>query len=110
MAVNSKAIGVAYEDQQIVSGSIDDTPIGATTRNTGAFTTLSSTGTTSLGDAATDTIGFYGATPVVQRAAAIQAASVVSASTWASVASNQAAFFAEVAACLTGLGLWKGAA
>jgi hypothetical protein len=55
-------------------------------------------------------IGFYGSTPVVQRAAAIQAASVVSASTWASVASNQAAFFAEVAATLTGLGLWKGAA
>ena len=58
----------------------------------------------------TGTLGVYGKTPVVQRAAAIQAASVVSASTWASVASNQAAFFAEVAATLTGLGLWKGAA
>ena len=55
-------------------------------------------------------LGFYGKTPAAQRAAAIQAASVVSASTWASVASNQAAFFAEVAATLTGLGLWKGAA
>ena len=110
MAFNSKAIGVAYEDQQIVSGQIDDTAIGSVTPAAGTFTNLTSTGTTSLGDAATDTIGFYGATPVVQRAAAIQAASVVSASTWASVASNQAAFFAEVAACLTGLGLWKGAA
>ena len=59
---------------------------------------------------ATGTLGFYGKTPAAQRAAAIQAASVVSASTWASVASNQAAFFAEVAATLTGLGLWKGAA
>lgn len=59
---------------------------------------------------ATGTLGFYGKTPATQRAAAIQAASVVSASTWASVASNQAAFFAEVAATLTGLGLWKGAA
>lgn len=59
---------------------------------------------------ASGTLGFYGATPAAQRAAAIQAASVVSASTWASVASNQAAFFAEVAATLTGLGLWKGAA
>jgi len=59
---------------------------------------------------ATGSIGFYGTTPTTQRAAAIQAASVVSASTWASVASNQAAFFAEVAATLTGLGLWKGAA
>jgi hypothetical protein len=55
-------------------------------------------------------IGFYGATPVVQRAAAIQAASVVSATSWASVVSNQAAFNAEVAATLAGLGLWKGAA
>ena len=55
-------------------------------------------------------IGFYGTTPAVQRAAAIQAASVVSATSWASVVSNQAAFNAEVAATLAGLGLWKGAA
>lgn len=55
-------------------------------------------------------MGFYGTTPVTQRAAALQAASVVSATSWASVVSNQAAFNAEVAATLTGLGLWKGAA
>ena len=59
---------------------------------------------------ATGKIGFYGTTPAVQRAAAIQAASVVSATSWASVVSNQAAFNAEVAATLAGLGLWKGAA
>ena len=59
---------------------------------------------------ATGTIGSYGKTPATQRAAAIQAASVVSATSWASVVSNQAAFNAEVAATLTGLGLWKGAA
>lgn len=58
----------------------------------------------------TQPLGFYGATPVAQRAAAIQAASVVSATSWASVVSNQAAFNAEVAATLAGLGLWKGAA
>ena len=58
----------------------------------------------------TGSLGFYGATPAAQRAAAIQAASVVSATSWASVVSNQAAFNAEVAATLTGLGLWKGAA
>ena len=58
----------------------------------------------------TGTLGFYGKTPATQRAAAIQAASVVSATSWASVVSNQAAFNAEVAATLTGLGLWKGAA
>ncbi len=59
---------------------------------------------------ATGTLGFYGKTPATQRAAALQAASVVSATSWASVVSNQAAFNAEVAATLTGLGLWKGAA
>jgi hypothetical protein len=55
-------------------------------------------------------IGFYGTTPATQRAAAIQAASVVSATSYISVTSNLAAFCAEVAATLTGLGIWKGAA
>jgi hypothetical protein len=55
-------------------------------------------------------ISLYGVTPVAQRAAAIQAASVVSASSYISVASNTAAFAAEVAATLTALGIWKGAA
>jgi len=59
---------------------------------------------------ATGTLGFYGKTPATQRAAAIQAASVVSASSYITVGSNLAAFSAEVAATLTGLGLWKGAA
>lgn len=65
-----------------------------------------------LGVDATSTtkIGFYGATPVVQRAAATQAASVVSATSYISVTSNLAAFCAEVAATLTGLKLWKGTA
>ena len=59
---------------------------------------------------ATGSLGFYGRTPAAQRAAAVQAASLVSATSWASLVSNQAAFNAEVAATLTGLGLWKGAA
>ena len=80
---NTKAIGVAFEDPQLD---------GAIIGKSGG------------------TAGFYGTTPVTQRAAAIQAASVVSATSWASVVSNQAAFNAEVAATLTGLGLWKGAA
>jgi hypothetical protein len=61
-------------------------------------------------NSSTGTLGFYGTTPATQRAAALPAASVVSATSWASVVSNQAAFNAEVAATLTGLGLWKGAA
>lgn len=65
---------------------------------------------TALGQSATDTISFYGSTPVVQRALSTQAASVVSATSFISVTSNLAAFCAEVAATLTGLGLWKGTA
>ena len=63
-----------------------------------------------LGQSATDKIAFYGSTPLVQRASAVQAASVVSATSYISVTSNLAAFAAEVAATLTGLGLWKGTA
>lgn len=63
-----------------------------------------------MGSAATEKIGFYGATPGTQRASSIQAASVVSANSFISVTSNLALFCAEVAATLTALGLWKGAA
>lgn len=63
-----------------------------------------------IGKSATALIGFYGTTPATQRAAANQAASVVSATSFISVTSNLAAFCAEVAATLTALGLWKGAA
>ena len=64
----------------------------------------------SFGQAAADLISLYGKTPVSQRAAAIQAASVVSASTYISVTTNFAAFCAEVAATLTAIGAWKGTA
>ena len=80
---NTKAIGVAFEDPQLD---------GAIIGKSGG------------------TVGFYGTTPVTQRAAAIQAASVVSVSSYISVASNLAAWAAEVNATLTGLGLWKGGA
>jgi len=63
-----------------------------------------------IGIAATDKVGFYGKTPATQRASAVQAASVVSATSYISVTSNLAAFCAEVAATLTGLGIWKGTA
>jgi hypothetical protein len=86
----NRAVGVAYDDP--------------------SFSELTVTGTTSLGSASTTSIGFYGTTPVVQRASSVQAASVVSANSWISVTSNAAAFAAEVAATLTGMGLWKGSA
>jgi hypothetical protein len=65
---------------------------------------------TRLGQSATDTISFYGATPVAQRALAAQALSLNSAGSWISVTSNLAAWAAEVTATLVGLGLWKGGA
>jgi hypothetical protein len=60
--------------------------------------------------ASSEKIGFYGTTPITQRASSVQAASVVSANSWISVTSNMGAFAAEVAATLTALGLWKGTA
>ncbi len=67
-------------------------------------------GGSSLGQSTADLINLYGGTPNSQRAAAIQAASVVSASTYISVTTNFAAFCAEVAATLTAIGAWKGSA
>ena len=63
---------------------------------------------TALGQSATDTISFYGATPVAQRAASIQAASVVSVSSNITVAASLTAWIVEVTATLTGLGVWAG--
>lgn len=64
---------------------------------------------TALGQSATDLISFYGATPVAQRSASIQAASVVSVSSNITIAASLTAWIVEVTATLTGLGLWKGA-
>jgi len=61
---NSVAIGVAYQDQAISGGTIDNTPIGATTQSTGAFSslalktsTVAATGSSNT-DAAALTTGF----------------------------------------------------
>lgn len=67
------------------------------------------TTSTKIGDAATDTIGFYGQTPAAQRTNTIQAASVVSVSSNITIAASLTAWIVEVTATLTGLGLWKGA-
>lgn len=54
----------------IAAGVINGTTLGATTPSTGAFTTLSSTGNASLGDAeATDTHAIKGATTVLANSA-----------------------------------------
>lgn len=63
-----------------------------------------------MGIAATDKIGFYGATPIAQRANAFQANSVVSVSSNITVAASLTAWIVEVTATLNALGLWKGSA
>lgn len=61
-----------------------------------------------VGLSATDKIAFYGATPVVQRAASIQGASVVSVSSNITIAASLTAWIVEVTNTLIGLGIWKG--
>jgi hypothetical protein len=61
-----------------------------------------------VGLSGTDTISFYGATPVAQRAASIQGASVVSVSSNITIAASLTAWIVEVTNTLIGLGLWKG--
>ena len=39
---NQNSIGIAYTDQVINGGTIDNTPIGATTKAAGSFTTVTS--------------------------------------------------------------------
>jgi hypothetical protein len=56
----------------------------------------------------TDKIGFYGTTPIVQRASSAQASSLIAATT--SLTANMAAAIQEIMATMTALGLWKGSA
>ncbi len=62
---------------------------------------------TTVGQSATDTVAFYGATPVAQRASITQnAASVVSVSSNITIAASLTAWIVEVTATLQALGLW----
>lgn len=63
-----------------------------------------------IGQSATDLVGFYGATPVVQRANSIQATSLISAYTATSASALIGALLVEIANTLNGLGVWKGSA
>lgn len=60
---NRISIGAAYKDQDLDGSTIVNAAISASTV---AATTLSSSGQTTLGDAAADLIAFHGATPVDQ--------------------------------------------
>ncbi len=63
-----------------------------------------------IGDATTDTLGFYGATPIAQRAGAAQATSLVATASSADVTTELKAAVIEIMNTLTALGVWKGAA
>lgn len=63
-----------------------------------------------IGVSATNKVGFYGTTPVAQRASSIQATSLISASSLATVGATLQAWMLEVTNTLNGLGIWKGAA
>lgn len=63
-----------------------------------------------MGQSATDKIAFFGGTPVVQRANAIQATSLISAYTATTASALIGALLVEIANTLNGLGVWKGSA
>lgn len=62
---------------------------------------------TQLGRSATDKVGLYGVTPVVQRTSTVLATSLLSASSYVSVASNTAAILLELTNALVALGAYK---
>lgn len=61
-----------------------------------------------MGATATDKIGFYGTTPIVQRSSSNQATTNIASST--AFGATQLAVVQEIMNTLTALGLWKGAA
>lgn len=66
--------------------------------------TRNPSGGTNFGQSATEKIGLYGVTPVVQRTSTVLATSLLSASSYVSVASNTAAILLELSKGLIALG------
>lgn len=60
-----------------------------------------------VSNAATVKVGFYGTTPVVQRSSTVLATSLLSASSYVSVASNTAAILTELSNVIAGVGLMR---
>jgi hypothetical protein len=63
-----------------------------------------------IGADGTELVGFYGATPVAQRASALQASSQNSLTTFMTINTNVAALLLEITNTLVALGIWKGSA
>lgn len=75
-----------------------------------ATTSGTITGLSSLGVATGGTIGFYGKTPIVQRAAAAQATSLVGTASSADVNTDLKAAILELMNTNIALGIYKGSA
>ncbi len=61
----------------------------------------------SVGQNASDKIHLYGGTPIVQRSSTVLATSLLSASSYVSVASNTAAILTEISNALQGIGVMR---
>jgi len=59
---------------------------------------------TKMGQSAADKVSLYGVTPIVQRSSTVLASSLLSASSYVSVASNTAAILLELSNALVALG------
>jgi len=116
------SLGVATSKAAIDSGTItgatiNNSVIGATTPVAGTFTNLTATGNVALGDATTDTVGFYGVAGIAQRAAASQAAMTLTTATTGGYGfttttgfSAMTAQLEEIRAALVAFGMLKGSA
>lgn len=67
-------------------------------------------GLSKLGTASGSSMGFYGTTPITQRAGAAQATSLVGTASSTDVTSDFKAAVIEVMNTLAALGVWKGSA
>lgn len=65
---------------------------------------------TLVGGATTDKVGFYGVTPIIQRANAAQATSLFGSASSTALDTATKAFLIEVGAALVAIGIWKGSA
>lgn len=65
---------------------------------------------TTFGQTITDKVSLYGVTPVVQRAGAAQATSLVGTASSTDVTSNLTGAVIEIMNTLSAIGIWKGAA
>ncbi len=99
---NSLAVGVAFSDPALSGGTLDNTPVGATTASSGSFTTAKiSTSLTHAG-----TAGFYGKTPVAQRTYASSVHATAALASSLAFGAAQAAIVVELMNTNIALGIW----